>query len=61
MRSKVDILNDSQEERSDEPQCDFTASLIQKLLLESVIDIRDIIELRACQIIDRIAEISHKD
>jgi len=61
MRTKQQIL-DSTERNAKKATGPFDISLIHSLhTLEVFIDIRDIIELRLCQIIDRIAAISGKD
>ena len=60
MRTKAKIL-DSTERNSKKATGPVDISLIHSLhTLEVLIDIRDIIELRTCQIIDRIAAISEK-
>jgi len=60
MRTKKEILKDATDVISKVPAWDTTASLHERLTIEVLIDIRDGIELRACQIIDRLSGIPVK-
>lgn len=60
MRTKDEILVIAQKRVTEENYKADAAFWIEVKKLEVLIDIRDILELRLCQIIDRIAALSKK-
>jgi len=61
VRTKDEILDESRSHITCPKYGDTAHLWLEVRKIEVLIDLRDVIELRACQIIDRIAAISEKD
>jgi len=61
MRAKEDLLNDLGITQEYNPRGGLHPDTKDVVLIEVLIDIRDMIELRFCQLIDRVAALVEKD